>query len=239
MIATMNETSLHERKKKKKKEEDPTAKFIIQEQHNDCIDGINPTKPENSKDEQHEGIKQEISNSKKRRRTEVEQEGDRKRHGTKTTTEIDITGDTKQKKEKKNNKEDHRQKIETTIATLSGNDATTNPSHADTTVGVVSSSTSPSMSSPRPLVESSALRCTILQQKTPLEIRHMEEEQYPISLLLFYQYVTPLWTDTTYKIVQEMIHNIGTALHIHGRIRIAKEGVNCTLSGTRSELIDF
>ena len=94
-------------------------------------------------------------------------------------------------------------------------------------------------SMPRSLVESSALPTHMIESKSSDEILQIEQQQYPISLLLFYQYVSPLWDDSTYKIVQEEIYTIGTSLSIHGRVRVAKEGLNCTLSGTKQNIRQF
>jgi predicted sulfurtransferase len=96
-----------------------------------------------------------------------------------------------------------------------------------------------SLSHPRPLVESSALPTHMIENKTKEEIRLIEQQQYPISILLFYQYVSPMWNDSTYKMVQEEIYTMGTSLSIHGRIRVAKEGLNCTLSGTKENVRQF
>lgn len=96
-----------------------------------------------------------------------------------------------------------------------------------------------SSSTPRPIVESSALPPHMLENKSAEAILQIEQEQYPISLLLFYQYVFPLWNESTYKLAQEEIYTIGTSLSIHGRVRVAKEGLNCTLSGTKQNIIQF
>ena len=58
-----------------------------------------------------------------------------------------------------------------------------------------------------------------------------------VTLLLFYQYVEPPWdTDTYHAILKEMQH-IGTSLHLTGRMRVAREGLNCTLTATSHENI--
>ena len=103
---------------------------------------------------------------------------------------------------------------------------------------IAATSTNESSSKPRPLVESSALPTHMIENKSNAEILHIEQ-QHPISLLLFYQYVSPLWNDSTYKLVQEEIYTIGSSLSIHGRVRVAKEGLNCTLSGLKEAIIQF
>jgi predicted sulfurtransferase len=91
---------------------------------------------------------------------------------------------------------------------------------------------------PRPLVESSALPPHVHNEHL-LSETDVLEQQYPVTLLLFYQYVEPVWDDATYKVVQEQVYDIGTSLSITGRMRVAKEGLNCTLSGTRTNIVQF
>ena len=59
------------------------------------------------------------------------------------------------------------------------------------------------------------------------------------SLLLFYQYVEPSWSDDVYKEAKETVQKIGRSHNITGRMRVAKEGLNCTLSGTQENLYAF
>lgn len=51
------------------------------------------------------------------------------------------------------------------------------------------------------------------------------------SVLLFYQYVDPLWTAEEHKNALEWARKSGTRLGLGGRMRIAREGFNCTLTG--------
>jgi predicted sulfurtransferase len=98
---------------------------------------------------------------------------------------------------------------------------------------------------PRPLVESSALPPHLYskyhQNATAVSADDEDaiSQEYPVTLLLFYQYVEPTWDDPTYKVVQEHIHALATSLGITGRMRVAKEGLNCTLSGTPSTIRQF
>ena len=52
-----------------------------------------------------------------------------------------------------------------------------------------------------------------------------------ITICLFYQYVRPLWTETKRKDVIKFIEDRATEYNIGGRVRVALEGLNSTLSG--------
>jgi hypothetical protein len=53
-----------------------------------------------------------------------------------------------------------------------------------------------------------------------------------ISLLLFYQYVEPSWTPAQHRSAIAWAKETGHRLGLGGRMRIAREGFNCTLTGT-------
>jgi predicted sulfurtransferase len=77
------------------------------------------------------------------------------------------------------------------------------------------------------IVETSALdQSTIDADKQTNSNQH----DHDVTLLLFYQYVEPPWdSDTYHSILKEMQH-LGDSLHLTGRMRVAKEGLNCTLT---------
>jgi len=52
-----------------------------------------------------------------------------------------------------------------------------------------------------------------------------------ISLVLFYQYVEPPWTEKEHKEALKSVIGLGTKVGIKGRGRCAAEGLNCTLTG--------
>jgi len=52
------------------------------------------------------------------------------------------------------------------------------------------------------------------------------------TLLLFYQYVEPPWDAQTYHAAKTFVETIGEKHGITGRMRVAREGLNCTLTGT-------
>ena len=77
----------------------------------------------------------------------------------------------------------------------------------------------------RPLVESSGLPPGV----TP------DPSIHRVTLLLFYQYVEPPWSDVVYKQVLKEVEPLAHALGVTGRMRIAKEGFNCTLTTTSED----
>ena len=59
------------------------------------------------------------------------------------------------------------------------------------------------------------------------------------SILLFYQYKEPEWSDKEHKNALKTIIALGEKLKIKGRGRVAPEGLNCTLSGNPQSIRDF
>ncbi|KAJ1448680.1 hypothetical protein M885DRAFT_490112 [Pelagophyceae sp. CCMP2097] len=53
-----------------------------------------------------------------------------------------------------------------------------------------------------------------------------------VSILLFYQYVEPLWTEAKQQLAVDHCVEQGAALLLGGRIRVAREGFNVTVSGS-------
>ncbi|KAL3906985.1 MAG: hypothetical protein SGILL_009055, partial [Bacillariaceae sp.] len=59
------------------------------------------------------------------------------------------------------------------------------------------------------------------------------------SILLFYQYKEPLWTEKEFRDVLKRFLALGERNSITGRGRIATEGVNCTLTGASPQIRKF
>ena len=53
-----------------------------------------------------------------------------------------------------------------------------------------------------------------------------------ISILLFYQYVNPKWNAQRTKDAINFLENIAIELNLGGRLRVAEEGINATITGT-------
>jgi hypothetical protein len=86
----------------------------------------------------------------------------------------------------------------------------------------------PDTEGPRPVVESSALP----DGTSP-------GPEHCTSLLLFYQYVEPPWSDGVYKMALGEVEQVAKTAGVTGRMRVAKEGLNCTLTGSASEVVSF
>jgi predicted sulfurtransferase len=59
------------------------------------------------------------------------------------------------------------------------------------------------------------------------------------SILLFYQYKEPMWSETEFQKVLKKVLAFGQHYSITGRGRIATEGVNCTLTGSSPNIRAF
>ena len=57
-------------------------------------------------------------------------------------------------------------------------------------------------------------------------------EGHTVALLLFYQYVEPPWDPDTYQMALSAMRQVGKRLGLGGRMRVAREGLNCTLTST-------
>ena len=86
------------------------------------------------------------------------------------------------------------------------------------------------LSAARPIVESSVL---------PFLPKNQQEEGLNVTLLLFYQYVEPPWTQEVYRGALKHVEQLGKKAGITGRMRVAKEGLNCTLTGSKEGILNF
>jgi len=60
-----------------------------------------------------------------------------------------------------------------------------------------------------------------------------------VTLVLFYQYVEPIWTLEKYQQVLKDMGKLGNKLGLTGRMRVAREGLNCTLTASRDKIVEF
>jgi hypothetical protein len=72
----------------------------------------------------------------------------------------------------------------------------------------------------------------------PLDYDASNEEKMG-SILLFYQYKEPMWSETEFQRVLKKFLAFGQHYSITGRGRIATEGVNCTLTGASPDIRSF
>ena len=73
-----------------------------------------------------------------------------------------------------------------------------------------------------------------VKAKRKREQAQRAQEVHKITLLLFYTYVEPVWDESTYNFMLKTLQEIGDRLQLTGRMRVAREGLNCTLTGTVS-----
>lgn len=83
----------------------------------------------------------------------------------------------------------------------------------------------------RPLVESSELGYAPDVVEAP--------HDHSVTLLLFYQYVEPPWNESVYKQSKLQVESIAKQCQVTGRMRVAREGLNCTLTGSQTNIYDF
>jgi predicted sulfurtransferase len=61
-----------------------------------------------------------------------------------------------------------------------------------------------------------------------------------VTLLLFYQYVEPVWNEEQYQEALRNAETLATRHQLSGRMRVAREGFNCTLTSKhRTDMYDF
>jgi UPF0176 acylphosphatase like domain len=65
------------------------------------------------------------------------------------------------------------------------------------------------------------------------------KHDYSLTLLLFYQYVEPVWDESTYEFMLTTLQKIGKDLELTGRMRVAREGLNCTLTASYSSILEY
>lgn len=68
--------------------------------------------------------------------------------------------------------------------------------------------------------------------KYPDDDPNAYEDTNGVTLLLFYQYVEPPWTPSEYQKALQFGEESASSFDLTGRMRIAREGFNCTLTGT-------
>jgi len=77
------------------------------------------------------------------------------------------------------------------------------------------------------------LKSVYAEQNKPIE--HAKESGTDcITLLLFYQYVEPPWDESQFQNALQFVTQRGHHYNLTGRMRVAREGLNCTLTGSSS-----
>jgi predicted sulfurtransferase len=60
-----------------------------------------------------------------------------------------------------------------------------------------------------------------------------------VTIVLFYQYVEPMWSKNAHKTALKMVNQLCRENNIFGRGRCAREGLNCTLSSSAENIRKF
>lgn len=177
-------------------------------------------------------------------------------------SEHDLTTKRDAKKRKKEKKKDKKKKHRS--KRHKGSDATTTASVEEEDGGNGTSSTSPRLlatpamdppqqssgssvndtldpSKARPVVESSALDFVVPE---PVMAKKKKQESSvaddcTTTLLLFYQYVEPVWGISRYERAKKELGDIARTAGLTGRMRVAREGLNCTLTGPAPSIAQF
>ena len=77
------------------------------------------------------------------------------------------------------------------------------------------------------------------QKKNQSESQTTTKDDEGITLLLFYQYIEPTLSESTYRLLLTHVKTITSTHSITGRIRISHEGLNCTLTATHTAILTF
>ena len=133
----------------------------------------------------------------------------------------------KKKKKKKDKKEKKRRKRSEDFDSAANDSEEEEPSEKRRRTESTSNKELPDHGDPL-IVESSAL-----------ESEPDHTKAGPVSLVLFYQYVEPIWPLEKYQKVLKDMGKLGNKLGLTGRMRVAREGLNCTLTASREKIVQF
>ena len=67
----------------------------------------------------------------------------------------------------------------------------------------------------------------------------LDPERDKVTICLFYQYIDPLWTEERRDAAIALCVEQGKALSLGGRLRVAREGFNGTISGLHPRVLAF
>lgn len=98
-----------------------------------------------------------------------------------------------------------------------------------------------SSSMPSRIVESSAIEFydEEIKKRISAEKDVRDQEKFALTLLLFYQYIEPVWDEKTYNFMLTRLQKVGKDLQLTGRMRVAREGLNCTLTGSHDSIMEY
>jgi hypothetical protein len=157
--------------------------------------------------------------------------------------------DKKKKKKKDKKKEDKKQRKKNRREQVTPQDGLGGSTYLSSASDSATSAPDGGVSI-RSLVESSALdyareesRASAKQESDhPLlseKKSTLETRDRNTTLLLFYQYVEPAWSVSKYTTAKYELAGIAQNSGVTGRMRVAREGLNCTLTGTAQAIMRF
>ena len=241
------ERNKHNKKKKKsKKRKDSTD---IQDPHSQPSKRPRTSAVDGGENQQHTKVSEKKKNKKKEKKNKKKDDASKVTMTTtiqtETTTTTEITMTTKTTTTKKE-----------TLTTTSEKDESKQRA-TDATNTMPKDNSSPEFTAPqgRPIVESSAFLdpqtlekngSSSFSKATSSEPSMSSSKNNPsasssssVTLLLFYQYVEPPWTNEEYKQALAEVEAMGNRSKLTGRMRVAREGLNCTLTGSGEGIMNF
>ncbi|CAJ1932808.1 unnamed protein product [Cylindrotheca closterium] len=158
--------------------------------------------------------------------------------------------DKRKKKEKKEKKKEKRKSSSSEAMSLDENKSSNSIDHKHSKLKqqkedehkLLNASNMPSQ-----IVESSAIEFydEQIKQKKKSEIDEIQQQEvraqdkFALTLLLFYQYIEPIWDEKTYNFMLTRLQKVGRDLQLTGRMRVAREGLNCTLTGSHESIVEY
>lgn len=205
-----------------------------------------------SSDESQDAVKDTRKEAKKAKKEAKKAKKEKKLHKKRSpTSDADKADDDKiiisshrlKKKLKKEKKRRRKESIESSHSSVSVADEPV----AAVCNGAMSSSSTPSSSlaalQPRTVAEDIPTEtpppCLPFVESSAVQELTTKPANDNTTLLLFYQYVEPEWTPHFYKTVKTTVETIAKQANVCGRMRVAREGLNCTLSGTKDSIYAF
>jgi UPF0176 acylphosphatase like domain len=190
------------------------------------IDGMNERKKKDKKEKRQKNEHRKEKKTKRHKKEKKTKKEDRKKRTTSDDDDSQSRPTEKKMKTKSTATRDGAVDDDTTLL-------------SDSAAAAIQSSLSSSIAAaccpslPRVLVESSAL------PPSSASAAASSSEEGGVTLVLFYQYVEPPWSDGHYRLALKTVERIGRANCVLGRMRVAKEGLNCTLTGAPDNVRAF
>ena len=213
VVASDNhEQHFHKKKKKKdrKRKKEKKKRRKEQQEHEEHLDTTERKK--------HKKMTDAADDEKKKRRKENQQEHE----------EHDETTERKKRKKMTDAADDEKKKRRKENQEHEEHDNTKSKKHKE--MSDAAELPKKQVQNDHKIVETSALDFATTEST---------KQEHDVTLLLFYQYVEPPWDASKYAQVLKHVQELGDSLKLTGRMRVAKEGLNCTLTGTHQSILHF